>query len=269
VVHHLVSVSSVKENAMRRFLGIAPVILALAATWAWTEDTRPADSTGLDKKVVEIVKQVGKLYKNARSLHADATLANTVEAGKEKRQNEISMTFDVERPNRFALRSRFKSDPNAGLEVVCDGKKLYAHGRRLKQYTEGAAPAKMEEVGRTLARFGHPTTGLLFQNLLEEDPDETLLDGVTACSYAGKDKVADQPAHHLTFTQPEFEWEMWVAAEGKPVVLKVVTTHSTDEARRVTVETYSNWKLDAAPPREAFAFTPPADAKKVKVLGGR
>jgi hypothetical protein len=254
---------------MRRSLGIAPLLLVLAVTWAWTEDKKPAGSTGLDKKVVGILEQMGKLYKNTRSLHVEGTIANTVETGKEKRENEISVTFDVERPNRFALRSRFKSDPNAGLEVVCDGKKLYTHGRRLKQYTEAAAPEKMEEVGRTLSRFGHPTTGLLFQNLLEEEPDETLLDGVTACSYAGKDKVADQPAHHLTFTQPEFKWEMWVAAEGKPVVLKVVTTFSTEEGRRVTVETYTNWKLDAAPPKEAFAFTPPADAKKVKVLGSR
>jgi hypothetical protein len=254
---------------MRRSLGIAPLILALAATGAWTEDVKPGSSTGLDKKVVEIVKQVGKLYKNTRSLHVDGTLANTVETGKKKREIEIAVTFDMERPNHFALRSRYKNEPNAGLEVVCDGRKLYTHGRRLKQYTEAAAPAKMEEVRRTLTRYGHPATGMLFQNLLEEEPDEMLLDGVTACSYAGKDKVGDQPAHHLKFTQPEFAWEMWVATEGKPLVLKIVTTHKSEEARRVTVETYTNWKLDATPSKDAFAFTPPADAKKVKVLGGR
>ena len=35
----------------------------------------------------------------------------------------------------------------------------------------------------------------------------------------------------------------------------------------VTVETYSNWKLDAEPAKDAFMFTPPEGAKKVKSLG--
>jgi hypothetical protein len=248
---------------------IASGVLGLALTALGMAGACARGESDLDKKVVTIVKQVGALYKNAKSLQVDATLATTREQGDEKKEVKITATFAWERPNHFALRSQVEKDANAGLEIVCDGKMLYVLGRRLKQYTEVSAPAKMPEIGRVLPRYGHAATGMLFQNLLEEDPDVMLLDGVTACSHAGIEKVGDKAAHHLRFTQPDFTWEMWVAAEGQPFVLKAATTHLVENAKIVTVESYTDWKLDAALPAKAFAFTAPMDATKVKFLGSK
>ena len=39
----------------------------------------------LDKKVVEIVKQTGALYKNAKTMHAEGTIATTVDTNGQKR----------------------------------------------------------------------------------------------------------------------------------------------------------------------------------------
>ena len=64
--------------------------------------------------------------------------------------------------------------------------------------------------------------------------------------------------------QPDREWEVWVAAAGKPFVLKVVTRLAAEEVRMVTVETYRNWQVDHQTDDAAFRFVPPADAKKVK-----
>ncbi len=222
---------------------------------------KPAE---LDARAVQILKQAAALYKNARSLHADAEVETTVKQGKEERKIEIRASVDLKRPNHFALRSRHAKDAGAGLELVCDGKALYAHARRLKQYTQSKAPADLADVGRALARFGHAATGMLFQNVLDEDPDEVLLDGVTSCAYVGRGKVGEASAHHVKLRQPDREWEVWVAAEGKPFVLKVVTRLATEEVRMVTVETYRKWQVDHRPDDAAFRFVPPADAKKVK-----
>jgi outer membrane protein assembly factor BamB len=224
---------------------------------------KPAE---LDPKVVKIVKQVAALYKNARSMRVEAVLATTVTEGKQERKIESEVTIDLERPNHFALRSRRANDHDAGLEVVCDGKSLYTHGKRLKQYTESKAPDDLAGIGKLLPRFGHAATGMLFQNVLSEDPDEILLDGVTACSYEGTEKVGDVNARHVKLKQPDLEWEAWVAAEGKPLVLKVVTRAANEDVKVVTVEMYKKWKLDATPDKGAYRFTPPADARKVKTL---
>jgi hypothetical protein len=107
---------------------------------------------------------------------------------------------------------------------------------------------------------------MLFQNVLAEDPDDALLDAVTACDYMGEEKVGDARAHHVRLKQPDLEWEVWVAADGKPFVLKVVTHTGAGETKMVTVETYTKWKVDHKPDDGAFKFVPPADAKKVKAI---
>lgn len=219
-----------------------------------------------DARALGIVKQAAALYKNARSLQAELEVESTIKDGQGERKIEIRGRVELERPNRFALRTRFAKDDNAGLELVCDGQALYAHGRRLKEYTEAKAPADLDGVGKALTRFGHVSTGMLFQNVLAEDPGEVLLDSVTACTYAGEEKVGDVNAHHVKCKQPDLEWEVWVAAEGKPFVLKVITRIAGDEVKVVTVETYRKWKLDPKPDDAAFRFVPPPDAKKVKTL---
>ena len=143
----------------------------------------------------------------------------------------------------------------------------YVHVRRLKEYTAAKAPADLAGIGQVLPRFGHFATGMLIPNLLAEDPDEQLLEGVTACSYAGKEVVGDKQAYHLRFKQGDFDWEAWVAAEGKPLVLKVTMTGRTDTGTFVTEEMYDNWKVNQTPGNDAFRFTAPADVKQVKAFG--
>jgi hypothetical protein len=226
-------------------------------------ESKPAD---LEVKGVKLILQAAALYKNARSMHADFELETTVKEGKEERKIAIMATVEFKRPNYFALRSRHSKDADAGLELVCDGQTLYAHARRLKQYTESKAPADLAGVGQALTRFGHPSTGMLFQNVLAEDPDDVLLDSVTSCVCMGQEKVGQVNAHHLKLKQPDLEWEVWIAAEGKPLVLKVVTRTAGDGVRMVTVETYRNWKVDHKADDDAFQFVRPAGAEKVKAF---
>jgi outer membrane protein assembly factor BamB len=221
---------------------------------------------GLERKAADVVKQAAALHKNARALHVDAVFKTLLTRGKEKQQLEVSAAIDLQRPNRFALRTRLAGNPEAGLEVISDGKGLFTHARRLKQYTEGKAPADLAAVGKYLQRFGHTNVGMLFQNVLAEDPDEMLLDGVVSGSYAGVEKAEGTRAHHVRFKQADMDWELWVAAEGKPFVLKASSTIPTEDGMIRTVETYRNWRLDAAPGKDVFTFVPPPDAKKVKRL---
>jgi hypothetical protein len=89
------------------------------------------------------------------------------------------------------------------------------------------------------------------------------MDGVNSCSYAGKEKVGDVDAHHLKFSQDAFDWEMWVAVEGKPWIVKMTSSRGNDQGKFSTEELYRNWKLDEKPAKDVFAFTAPKEAKKV------
>jgi hypothetical protein len=239
-------------------LALVPV-LAVARADDKKDDKKPE---GMDKKALEVVKEVGNLYKNAKSLHADVKITAVATDGEEKRESAVAGTVDFARPNRLAL--HVKGDKkDAGVYVVSDGKKLSAFIRRLNEYTEADAPTDMGDFSQALLRFGPGNVGILMANVLTDDPYETLMMGVNGVAYAGKEDVGGTSAHHLKFTQDQFDWELWVAAEGKPAVLKVVMTVSAGDRKAVTTETYKDWKFDDTPAKDAFSFTPPEGAKKV------
>jgi hypothetical protein len=249
---------------MKTLFRAAMMLVVLVPFTAFADDK---DHPELDKKTAEVMKKLGPLYKDAKSLSTEAVIETTVTPQEgEKQIVKVNTAVEFQRPNMFALRAKVDKDDKAGLEVVCDGKVLFIHGRRMKQFTESKAPKGLDKIGQELLRFGN-NSGMLFQNVLADDPAEALLDGVTKGEHAGMDKIDGKEAHHLKFQQEGLDWELWVAAEGQPWVLKASSTREGPNAKMVTVETYSKWKLNAEPTKDVFTFKSPEDAKKVKSLG--
>jgi hypothetical protein len=217
----------------------------------------------LDKKVVELCKKVGDLYKNAKTMHTEGTLATKIDNNGEKQEINVTAVFDVERPNHFSLKTVLGGDSKKGPDVISDGKKLTIYRKALQQYVQEDAPKDVSELGARLLQVGPLMTGMLFPNLLSADPAETLMDGVNSCSYVGMDKVDGTSAHHMKFSQDQFNWEMWVAAEGKPFILRMSRSADGDGVKMTASETYKNWTVDAPAGKDSFTFAPPKDATKV------
>jgi hypothetical protein len=248
--------------AMTHRVGLLLLALGVAVHSAQGRDDKK-EQNALDPKVVDIVKQVGALYKDAKSIHVHIGLTVTNDGDNKKTEIKSTGSYDIEKPNRLALRTK-GDNGKAGIEYVTDGKQVNILRRRPNQYTTDEAPASLSDVAQALQMLRYDNTGILFQNVLTDDPAGALMDGVNSCSYAGTEKVGDTNAHHLKFEQDAFNWEMWVPTEGKPLVLKIVTTRDTDNGKNVVEERYSNWKVDAAADKNAFSFTAPNGAKKVE-----
>jgi len=251
-----------------RKLVFTALTLALVTLLARADEKKKDEKKDpLEPKALEILKQVGALHKDAKSMHVEGSVVTDLDNGDGKRQIKSEIVYDLERPNRFAMKTRLDGDKGAGPDVVSDGKKLFVHAKRVKQYTEDDASKGLADLGPMLLQFGQANTGILFQNVLAEDPYEQLMEGVTAASYAGKEKVNGTDTHHLKFEQPGMNWELWIAAEGKPFVLKASSGRENDNGKMTTVETYKNWKVDAAPAKETFTYTPGTESKKVDQIG--
>jgi hypothetical protein len=246
----------------------ALAIAALTPSGLGAQDKGQSQPGGdkIDKKVLEVVKQTGDLYKNAKSMHAEGTFATKISGQGQDREVNVTAVYDVEKPNRLSLRTQVGGDTKKGPDVVADGKKLIVYRKALGQYTEQDSPQGLAEIGLGLLRVGRLDTGMLFANILGDDPADLLMQGVTSCSYVGTDKVDGTPVHRMKFSQEGFDWELWVASEGKPYALRMVVTAEGPNGKMHTTETYKNWKLDAAPGKETFTFTAPADATKVKAF---
>jgi hypothetical protein len=247
---------------MTHRVGLLLLALGVAVHAAQARDDKK-EQNALDPKVIDIVKQVGAIYKDNKSIHGDIDVTVTNEGDNKKTETKSTGSYDIEKPNRLALRTK-GNNGKAGIEYVTDGKQVHILRRRLNQYTTDEAPASLSDVAQALQMQGYPNTGILFQNVLTDDPAGALMDGVNSCSYVGTEKVGDTNAHHLKFMQDAFNWEMWVPTEGKPLVLKIVTTRDTDNGKMIVEEKYSNWKFDTPHGKDAFHFSAPSGAKKVE-----
>lgn len=217
----------------------------------------------------QIVRQVAEFYRQVPGFHVDFTLTFEIRgpAGNEKMSAESSVV--AQRPNRIAMRQKQGAQ---GVDVICDGKELYLYVPALSQYTQAKAPKSFGELGKDPVIAGFSGGGPLVLALLNDNPQQALMAGVKSASYAGRQAVDGVQAHHVKFTQEEFDWEVWVDAGKEPLVLRQVVdmTKALEAAGQVPkgskllrTETYKNWRLGAKPSSEAFVFKAPPQAKKV------
>jgi hypothetical protein len=226
-----------------------------------------ADDSKLDQKALAVLKQASEFFKNPKSFHVDMTVASSTSNASKKAVIQSEGCCDLQQPNHFAIRMR-RTNEDGGVCVVCDGKNVFTSATKMKQFTKSPAPADLSRMGATMMVLDPRNTGILFPNVLAEDPYEQLMSGVNSCAYAGREKVGDVPAHCLKFAQDAQNWEIWIAAEGKPLVLKMHSKVTTGDGGSLDIaETYSNWKFDETPAGgSTFSFSPPKDAKKVQNL---
>jgi hypothetical protein len=144
-----------------------------------------------------------------------------------------------------------------------DGKTITLFDRVANVYATDKAPATLDAMFDDLHRrhgFTLPTADLLFA-----DPYKVLTEQVEEGEYVGLHRVGERKCHHLAFRQRGVDWQLWVDAGDRPLPLKFLLTY-----RRMPGEpqfaTVLAWDLSAKPPEEAFAFKPPAGAKKIEFV---
>jgi thiol-disulfide isomerase/thioredoxin len=233
----------------------------------------PDDSKAGARKGEAVLQRMADYYKKAKSFAVDVDRDQKL--GPMAMKTTVSVVF--ERPNKVAIRSK---GPMPGVDIVSDGKTLTMSVGALKRYTQSKAPASLSDVG------GDPLTqqvlmgtlqGTMIMELAAADPYKALMDGVKTCELVGDEDVDGAKAQHVKCTQDEFDWEVWVAAQGDPVIRKVTVDMSKALAKMPQaaqlkgqklemVQTFKGWKIDAPADEKAFAFEPPADSKKVGSL---
>lgn len=95
--------------------------------------------------------------------------------------------------------------------------------------------------------------------LLREDNASVVLKRVTSGFYAGRGVIGGIDCHHLAFKQQTVDLEFWVAAEGAPLIKRVVITQKQLPAMPQLSYTIVGWEPGAVLDDELFRFTPPVN----------
>jgi peroxiredoxin len=232
----------------------------------------------------EIIRQLAEFYQRCQKIDVRCEMVETVRFQKEKLEHTDAGTFSItaERPNRLAVHANWG---DAQLGLLCDGK---THSQWIAPpaipkrdsdpvpnvYRQTGAPPSLDELvesWRFTGFMGLPQRPVVLQ-LLTDDPYEDLMGGVTAVSYAGEENLDGKRVHRVKFTQNVCNWEAWIAAEGDPVLQKVVIditdglffricSHSEKISVTIT-QRFKDWRFNQPARSQEFIFTPAVGATK-------
>jgi len=256
---------------MMRLPSVLPALglIALSAL-SLLADEAPAPAGDSSAQAAKVLSDFGAYYAKLPGFRVEfrtQTHSEAIKAPNGKTFGPVDITADYTlafaRPNCIALVERPAPPPNfSNFEgsVYCDGKALYDYGKRANTYTVAPVPDDFHELG---TKYG---TSLLQGNralppLLSPDPAQALLARAFSLAYIELDQDGPSPAHHLKLQHHDYSVQLWIAAEGDPLLLKEIETNYEGKPGELRITTrFTQWQTDPVPP-EAFLFFPPPHSK--------
>jgi hypothetical protein len=176
----------------------------------------------------------------------------------QKIQFASSGTVQVSRPDK--LRAT-RTGGYADIELVFDGKTISVLGKDANAYAQADVSGTIDQLIALLRdqySIDMPGADLLLSNA-----QGAMMEDVLDAKHIGRGVIDGVECEHLAFRNQETDWQLWVEVGDRPIPRKyVITSKSVASAPQYTLR-IKEWKTDAAPDAKAFAFEPPAGAKKV------
>ena len=257
---------------MKCLMLIAIVLAAIAAPVRGGDDATPTKPAAppekesapvVDPRAVELLAAAGKYLGDAKSLSFSADIwEDVVSSSGRKLQSQRSVDVGIRRPDRLVAHSRSE---RKSRDAYYDGKSLTIYNPVTRFYGVIAdAPKTIDEtIDLVSDRFA---VSMPLSDLIVSDVNRDLLKNVRRGDYLGVQKVAGAPCHHLGFVQADIDWQIWIDADDRPLIRKILITYKNEDQAPQFVANLSKWNLDAALPDYAFQFRAPAGASKIDVL---
>jgi len=246
----------------RIVLILATWCLSYVITVAQTPQARqkPADKSGeIDPQAMAALNRMNDYLKTLKAfkIHADVSKDELVDTNM-KIQKSFSNEISVQLPDR--LHANIAGDEQ-NLQFIYDGQTLTLYDAAGKHYATAPAPPT---VARTLdairARYG-----IVFPlaDFIQMSAQENLLQNITAAGYIGTSRIDGVECDHVAIRQPDVDWQVWIEKGESPLPRKVVITTKTQPTQPQYIATLK-WDTTSSIDSNLFAFTPPADAVRIK-----
>jgi len=247
------------ESTFRRHLKATVARCGTLVALAGLALTVQAQPAGIAPDAQRLLKASTDFLANQKQFSAETrnTLEVVLKSGQKIEFNHTAR-MSAQRPNK--LRAERTGDL-VNQVFVYDGKSLTLHNPQDKAYAQVAAPDTLEgmlEFARTKLGVVAPAGDLIYKNAYE-----VLMDGVTDGMVVGKAVIEGVRCDQLAFRAPHVDWQIWIQEGAQPLPRRLVlTTRDLANAPQFAV-TITNWNLKPTFDANTFAFTPPADVKKV------
>ena len=149
----------------------------------------------------------------------------------------------------------------ADVEFVFDGKTASVLGKNINAFIQLDAPGSLEQLVDKLRN--DYSVALPGADLLVANAFDVLSADVLNAVHVGRGVVDGFECEHLAFRNDDTDWQLWVQVGDAPIPRKYVITSKTEAGAPQYTLVIRDWKTDAQPGAEAFAFKAPDGAKKL------
>jgi hypothetical protein len=223
---------------------------------------RADDAPKIEPKADETLKAMSKYLAGLKafSFQADESFDEVPEGG-QKLQLSNRRKVTIQRPNHVA--SEFEGDTGNRL-FFYDGTLLTVVDREKKSFGTFPLRRPIDEMLDALhERFG---MNLPLADFLFSDPYKALAEHAQTGRYVGLHHAAGVKCHHLAFTQPNIDWQIWIDAGANPAPRKFVITYKQTPGEPQFAAVIAHF--DPAPKTDdtTFRFAPPAEYSRIRLL---
>jgi hypothetical protein len=209
------------------------------------------------KKLLKTMSDYVASQKNV-SIAYDSDI-EVITADLQKIQFTSSGQLQLSRPDKVHAS---RTGGYADVEFFFDGKTFTFYGKHLNAFAQSQSAGSIDQlVDRLRAEYfvEAPGADLLLSNVYDK-----LIEDVIDAKHIGLGVIDGVECEHLAFRNPDVDWQVWIEVGARPIPRKyVITSKAVTGGPQYTLR-IKDWKTDAALAADAFAFKPPAGAKKVE-----
>ncbi|MGR8932993.1 MAG: DUF2092 domain-containing protein [Gammaproteobacteria bacterium] len=168
----------------------------------------------------------------------------------------------VSRPNLLRVEARH-SDGEKHL-VLYDGKDITAFSPSHNVYAQIAKAGGIDAAVMYFLKDLHmrlPLAMLLVSSFPDELERRTL-----SLDYVERTEIDGKPVDHLAGRTETVDYQVWIAQGPQPLPLRAILTYKDVEGQPQFRAQFSDWNLAPEVSDALFAFTPPAESRKIAFL---
>jgi hypothetical protein len=242
----------------RRMLGVGCVCLPLAFPCL---PASAQDATGPDADHIlkAMATHLGSLKAFSFNYETDTEI---IDSAGQKLQFSASGTMALARQGKLKVTRKV---PDSDAAIYFDGKMISLYGKTHNVYAQIASPGPTvdEAIGEFRMATGLDVPGA---DLMVADPYTALTEDTEEGAVIGTAYVDGVKCEHLAFRNHEVDWQIWISMGDQPLPMKyVITTKWLTGAPEYSLQ-MTNWAMDPSFNDSEFAFTPPADARKIEQI---
>lgn len=220
------------------------------------------ENKNVEPKADKILQQMGDYLKSATQFTFRAQSSyDKVSATGQKLQYGETVNASVRRQD--GLYADIKGDL-INNRFWYDGKKITMLETKLNLYAVTDAPSDIDSALRHAVKHFGITAPL--SDLVISDPYASLIQNVETGSYVGLHCVNNVKCHHLAFTQPNLDWQIWIEDSRQLVPRKIVISYKQAEGHPQYVSLLSDWDFSPHLPDSVFSFIAPDKAEEIEFV---